>query len=366
MRDALSILDKIVSFTNGQVTYSNTLEHLNILDEEFYFQMVDCMVNQDLSGLLLLYDNINRKGFEGDLVLNGFAEFMRNLLVSRDETAISLLDVVEGFQEKYLQTTKKLSPSLIVSALNILNEAEINYKAARNKRLHVELALIKLCYLQQAIDLTAGSGKKKQTESSLAFRRAPIAPLKIETKKTEQGGAKLIIDAPQEKVTAKEEPKTTTETKKTKLSALDKIRKQVKGTNGNGNGNGNTYHPLNAEELQVAWDEYAALLKSEKNAAGQNLEMADLKVQDENSFTAFVTNNIQFRFIEQQGQKISQYLREKLHNNQLQFFIVMEENKEPKPITGAPLTAREQYNKLAEEYPLVKELKNRLRLELDY
>lgn len=94
--------------------------------------------------------------------------------------------------------------------------------------------------------------------------------------------------------------------------------------------------------------------------------MAELRIQDENSFFALVFNNIQFRFIEQEGQKVSQFLREKLHNNLLQFFIVMEENKEMKVPADSPLTSREQFLKMAEQYPLVKELKDRLRLELDY
>src|SRR5580765_1394406 len=146
MRDALSILDKIVSFTNGEVTYQNTLEHLNILDAEYYFKLMDHLQQEDLAAAMLLYDDINRKGFEGDLVVEGFAEFIRNLLVCKDEKCASLLEVVESFKDKYVETAKKISPAVLISALNILNESEINYKQARNKRLHVELALIKLCY----------------------------------------------------------------------------------------------------------------------------------------------------------------------------------------------------------------------------
>src|SRR5882757_7203542 len=101
MRDSLSILDKIVSFTNGTVTYQNTLEHLNILDEDYYFKMLDAMQQQDLSDALLIYDSINQKGFEGDQVLNGLAEFMRNLLVCRDEKVASLLEVVDSFRGRY-------------------------------------------------------------------------------------------------------------------------------------------------------------------------------------------------------------------------------------------------------------------------
>ncbi|MEK7224479.1 MAG: DNA polymerase III subunit gamma/tau, partial [Bacteroidota bacterium] len=175
LRDALSILDKIVSFTNGELNYTNTLEHLNILDADCYFKLLDHMQQQDLSGAMLLYDEINRKGFEGDLVINGFAEFIRNLLVCADEKAAGLLDVVESFKDKYVNTAKNVSSAFLISALNILNDTEISYKAARNKRLHVELALIKLCYLRQAIEITAdsnGISKKKLTAAAnpLAFR----------------------------------------------------------------------------------------------------------------------------------------------------------------------------------------------------
>ncbi|MES1225787.1 MAG: DNA polymerase III subunit gamma/tau, partial [Bacteroidota bacterium] len=96
MRDALSILDKIVSFTNGELTYKNTLEHLNILDADYYFKLMDAMQQQNLADAMLLYDDINCKGFEGDLVLNGFAEFIRNLLVCKDEKVANLLEVVES------------------------------------------------------------------------------------------------------------------------------------------------------------------------------------------------------------------------------------------------------------------------------
>ena len=166
MRDSLSILDKIVSFTNGTLTYQNTLEHLNILDDDYYFKMLEAMQEQDLASAMLLYDEINRKGFEGDLVLNGFAEFIRNLLVCKDPKSAALLEVVEGMQAKYTSTAVKAGVSFLVSALNILNESEINYKMARNKRLHVELTIIKLNFLQQAIELSSENGTlvKKKTD----------------------------------------------------------------------------------------------------------------------------------------------------------------------------------------------------------
>ncbi|MES2881483.1 MAG: DNA polymerase III subunit gamma/tau [Bacteroidota bacterium] len=107
MRDALSILDKIVSFTNSEVTYNNTIEHLNILDADYYFKLVHCMLQQDLAGAMLLYDDIDKKGFEGDAVLNGFAEFLRNLLICKDERVAGLLEVVESFRQRFAETAKQ-------------------------------------------------------------------------------------------------------------------------------------------------------------------------------------------------------------------------------------------------------------------
>jgi DNA polymerase-3 subunit gamma/tau len=397
MRDALSILDKIVSFANGEVNYPNTLEHLNILDADYYFKLIEGMQQQDLSGAMLLYDDINRKGFEGDMVLNGFSEFIRNLLVCKDERSAELLEAVEGFRERYISTAKNIPAAYLVSALNILNETEINYKAARNKRLHVELSLIKLCYLRQALELTSDANvyheaitKKKLIEKTkpVAFRK--IEPIEISRPpvgRSQEDKVKLLIETK-----VKEEPlvykreqgqnreeqgardkaqetgngrlATGNQQPVTKLGALDKIRSQVRG-NGNTE-NGNVAKPILLEELQQAWDEYATQLKKEKNPAGQNFEMAELRVQDANSFIALVSNNIQLRFIEQQGLKVSQFLREKLCNSQLQFYIVMQENIGPNSSAEAPLTSREQFQKMVEQYPLIKELKDRLRLELDY
>src|SRR6478672_7049304 len=180
LRDALSILDKIVSFSNGEVTYANTLEHLNILDEDYYFKLMDAMQRQSISDAMLMYDEINRKGFEGDLLLNGFAEFIRNILVSKDARVAMLLEVAEDFKQKYYEAAKKIPVAYLISALQVLNEAEINYKQARNKRLHVELVLIRLCYLQQALELVAdtnGISKKKQVDIIKPVAYKAISPI---------------------------------------------------------------------------------------------------------------------------------------------------------------------------------------------
>src|SRR4030095_7166737 len=286
----------------------NTLEHLNILDADYYFRLLDCMLQQDTAGALLLYDGINQKGFEGDLVLNGFAEFLRNLLVCKDAKAANLLEVVESFRDRYVETARNVSMAVLISSLNILNEAEINYKAARNKRLHVELVLIKLCYLQQAIELTADAGtvnKKKLIESArpIAFRR--IAPLEIKeqpkskSEKVTITNEKLIIEGPA--TVADDEPGPPTSnvehSASNKLSALDKIRKQYQGNGTSGNGHSNK--ALEFESLKKAWAEYISKLKEAKSPAVQSFELAQLLLKDENSFEVIASSNIEQKFIEQ-------------------------------------------------------------------
>lgn len=150
MRDALSMLDRIASFTNGHLSYSATMEHLNMLDADFYFKLTDFLLSQDVSGTLLELDGVLERGFEGNVILEGLAEHMRNLLLCKDQRMARLLDVPNDHKPVYFEKANQTPPSFVLSALNVLNEAELNYKNATNKRLHVEMSLIRLCFLLQA------------------------------------------------------------------------------------------------------------------------------------------------------------------------------------------------------------------------
>jgi len=381
MRDALSILDKIVSFSNGELTYSNTLEHLNILDEDYFFRLLDQMQGQQLSQALLLFDEINQKGFEGDTLLEGFSEFIRNLLVSKDARAAMLLEVADDFKPRYLKAAGQLSAGWLIAALNILTEFTINFKLARNKRLHVELALIKLCYLQQAIDLVGaeeGAGKKKRVEtaSPVAFRNIPITRVKESHAAAVPGNApvkhtaRLIIESEPKK---KQEASTgivlqtgNTEAKQpaASLASLERIRKQVSDHHKNG---GADVKPLSEEELYVAWGSYIEKLLAQKNhSAVSNFRDATLKIRDGQSIDIITTNNIQQKFIEQERAGLVDHLQNHFCNKQLTYTVLLEESENNERPANQPLSTREQYLKIIEEYPLVRELKDRLRLELDY
>lgn len=171
MRDALSMFDRIVSFTNGMLTYNNTMEHLNLLDADFYFGLTDHMLAQDVSSTLLQLDTALERGFEGDVILEGLAEHLRNLVLCKDPRMAKLLDVPNEHKPMYYEKANQAPPSFIISALNVVNDAEINYRNATNKRLHVEMCLIRLCYLLQAMQ--PGDLKKKSTDVDIRPVQAP-------------------------------------------------------------------------------------------------------------------------------------------------------------------------------------------------
>lgn len=172
MRDALSMFDRIVSFTNGMLTYNNTMEHLNLLDADFYFTLVDHMLAQDVSSTLLQLDSALERGFEGDAILDGLAEHFRNLLLCKDARMAKLLDVPNDHKPVYFEKANQAPPSFIISGLNVVNEAELSYRNANNKRLHVEMCLIRLCYLLQALE---PAEVKKNTSSVVPPAPQPVA-----------------------------------------------------------------------------------------------------------------------------------------------------------------------------------------------
>ena len=398
MRDALSILDKIVSFTNGEVNYTNTLEHLNILDHDYYFKILDSLQQQDLAAAMLLYDEINRKGFEGDLVLNGFAEFIRNILVCKDDKALQLLDVVEGMQEKYKSVAKTASLSYLVSALNILNDAEINFKMARNKRLHVELTIIKLNFLQQAIDLIPSDGggivKKKRVNDAIAVRFKQVPSIQInpttnegklyvqEEKKTTVStvsktntsssvvneSATIVAEKPTIKYPATNfSTNTSTVNTGVKKSLLEALREKA----------GDKYNvievkeaePLTIEKLQPTWNAYIEILqqKGDKHSTIGTFKIAELNIVNDFTFTVSVNALTQQKFIEQEKVFLIDYLQTAFNNRAINFTILITETSMQQDVPiHLTLNSKERFERIAKQYPLVRELKERLKFNIEY
>jgi|GEM_PF-316467 len=192
MRDALSMMDRIASFTNGHLSYAATLEHLNLLDAGFFFNLNDCFLSSDVAGALLQLDDALARGFEGEVVLNGMAEFYRNLLLCKDRRMVQLLDQPASLKSRFMETAQQCPPSFILSAISTISDAILNYRQATNRRLHAELCLIRLCHLQ----LTLQPG---QVPAALPHGQEEPAPVK---KKQQPEVSAPVLPAPQDAAAA--------------------------------------------------------------------------------------------------------------------------------------------------------------------
>jgi DNA polymerase-3 subunit gamma/tau len=385
LRDALSILDKIVSFTGGKITYKNTLENLNILDEDYFFNLLEQLKQQQLADSLLLYDEINQKGFEGDILLEGFAEFIRNLLVSKDAKAVKLLEVAEDFKPKYISSAATTDTGWLIASLNIISETAIQYKQARNKKLHVELALIKLAYLSQAIEISLDNdsiSKKKTTDQvkAISFKSLPSFILQSEKKP-----ADIVLKKPtatikpiEKAVLVIEEPNTEikkqtpvvkpviAEVKKEspmKMGSLIKIREQIAQQNNLNNGT----RALDIETLTEAWNLYIEKITAANNhTAVTNFKLSTIQITDENNFEIITDTGIQQKFIEAERSELVSYMQQYFNNNQLKYKVIVNEKETEADKGPKPITAKEHFKMLSEQYPLIKELKEKLKLDLEY
>jgi DNA polymerase-3 subunit gamma/tau len=389
MRDALSILDKIVSFSNGALTYTNTLEHLNILDEAYFFKLLDYLTAQDLTNAMLLYDEINQKGFEGDTVLYGFAGFIRNLLVCKDKASAHLLESIEGWRDQYASTAQKVNTSYLVSALNILNESEIQFKMARNKRLHVELALIKLNFLQQALSLSMEDGqlvKKKLVDVHYPIKTKKIIPLSNIVVSKE---AKLVIETAVDIPVKKQASPTAKAAEPMNQMVAESIpakdTKSVTSLPVDQNGNkknllaalqekyGSQYQieevkeskPLDIETLQAVWNEYTAYLETTtKHSSAGTFKLAELQIEDPIHFTVTVPALVAQKFVEQERMSVMEKIWDRFQNRAIQFSILVAAGEKEDVPLHLRLNSKQKFERIAEQYPLVKELKDRLNLEV--
>lgn len=155
LRDALSMFDLIVTFSaDNTITYQKTIENLHILDYDYYFRITECLWQNDLSQTLLIFDEILKKGFDGHLFVIGLAEHWRNLLVSKDAQTVQLLQTADEIKKRYAEQAKNTPLSWLISAMNILQQVDIQYKNSKNPKLLVEIALMKIAHLQKAIELS--------------------------------------------------------------------------------------------------------------------------------------------------------------------------------------------------------------------
>lgn len=167
MRDALSIFDQAASFCQGNITYQKVIEDLNELDADNYFRIVDLAIENKVSDIMLLLNSIIEKGFDGGNLINGLASHVRNVLMAKDASTLTLLEVSKQQRDKYAEQAQRCPTRFLYTALKIMNQCDLNYRQSSNKRLLVELTLIQVAQITQPEDAADGAGRSPKRLKSL-------------------------------------------------------------------------------------------------------------------------------------------------------------------------------------------------------
>ncbi len=254
LRDALSIFDRLVSGGNGSVKYQQVLEQLNILDYEIFMQITDSFLMQQMPLTLTVFNETIQKGFEPDTFILGLAEHFRNLLMAKNPNTVLLMDIPDSLKEQYLDQSTMTSSSFLISGLDILNDADIHYKTARNKRLFAEITLIKLCFLNSVIereihDITE---EKKTPRTTSIEQIDPILP-EIEISISEPPSTAVIEETPDLKQISAKPEKISIKKSVASIKNLDDLMKEVEEEQKYENEKNST---LSQETLMSYWQFY--------------------------------------------------------------------------------------------------------------
>ena len=414
LRDALSMFDQIVSYTNKNLTYKSVIDNLNILDYDYYFRLTQYLTSADVSQALVLFDEILNNGFDGNNFINGLAGHLRNLLVAKDPQTVRLLEVSENIKQKYLAQSQQTQVSFILTTLNLANQCDLTYKNSKNQRLQVELALIKMCHIPSVLQLaqlphtasttaTDTDQTKKKTElktepAAITQKPEPLPP----PSENFQKPAEPVIKAAAAPVipSIAELPKTipvlptSTETGQAvatpNLNTINKIalKPNPAGSPAMGTGVGSTVipsltaptketgeidsdepkyvfgeerEPFTHEQLMVLWKEYIHKVKEENKINFYTILTTNEPVLTKpHEITVLITNLAQDSILQNELVEFLNFLRTRLKNFDLGIITKKVESK----IENRLYTSIEKYHYLVEKNPKMEELRKRFNLDL--
>ncbi len=370
MRDALSIFDRIVSAAGKNITYKHVAENLNILDYEYYFRLVDALLTEDMSSVLLIYDEIVRKGFDNELFISGMGEHLRNLLVCKDEKMIALLDTGEQQRALYRKQAQLTPTGFILTALGICNDCDVHYRSAQNKRLHVEMALIKLTYIHRAIHTdhfsTADTPDEKKNNNPQPLNIPVISserPVSTTTVSSPATQTQSTAPAPTEAipVAAIKPALKASIVNGGMLKDLNKVYSEVREEYAIEQ---QSESKLNAENLNAAWQQFMQTLDSPSLKA--SLDKAELTIENKKIIVMVGSKLAQDNI--RQTLELTDYLRKELNDKEIMLDIQLDQEKIAELAAEAqqnrPLTVKEKYEKMVEENPLVDVLRQTFDLKL--
>lgn len=377
MRDALSIFDQIVSFTGGNITYQGAIENLNVLDYDYYFKLVDYFLEGNVSGALLLFNDVLNNGFEGSHFITGLSTHFRDLLVSRDPVTLPLLEVGAGIRQKYQEQAQKCPVKFIYRAMKLCNDCDLNYKVSKNKRLLVELTLIQIAQLTTEGD-EAGHGRGPQqiikpiatgqptAQQSAVPRVEPVKPVATQTTVSQpaQAPAKAMPEMltqtqnrQEKKVPVKRRDTISIRNFNTTDTAATSQQTNVKEHNTNTDFEKD--HPVNEGDLNFYWRDFAGQLPQEHKAVATRMQGMRLKLLDEVTVETILENEFVVEQFNPLKPDIEAYLRKQLRNKQIKLLFRISNLEE----TKRPSTKAEKFIAMAEKNHALVILKNEFGLE---
>ncbi|MCX2719954.1 DNA polymerase III subunit gamma/tau [Lentiprolixibacter aurantiacus] len=395
MRDALSIFDRVVSFSGKNLSRQAVTENLNVLDYDTYFEITSLLLDHDIPGALLLFNTVLSRGFEGHHFINGLASHFRDLLVCRNEDTLELLEVGEKAREQYREQSLLTSENFLLKGVDLCNSCDLNYRASKNQRLLVELTLMKIASLEF-------QGEKKN--DGLNTDRVPLIPAtyfksanKPKTKTVDspppEGVSPAVIHQAEQAETKEALPPVETVINKTEepegiIAEKDKVEaakeilirersKRVSGLSLSSLKAKKAHEqqkrekqpssevlptdPFTEEELQTHWNAFIKKLEnSGKKILASSLATDVPKVSDGYVISIELPNHTMKKEIEREQSGLMNYLRKKLRN----YDITLRINVNEEAAKQYAYTPEEKYEKLREKNPAIDLLKNQFDLEL--
>ncbi len=361
LRDALSIFDRITSFSGKKITYNDVIENLNVLDYDYYFQMTDALLAEDVPAILNLFDQILRKGFEPDVFVTGLAEHLRNILVCKDEATLALLETGESLRERYRRQAQLAAPSFLLTALNLANDCDINFKLARHKRLHVEMSLIKMGYIGRAVKAAQTPVLEKKTpDGTLSPQNGQGNTLQTPTSNPKASNAQPLD---KDRISALETELNLGLKKADKISlnlasfeAAVEVEEAKKAA---------MESKLNLETATHEWKAYANVLES--NLVKMAFMATRLELRDK-MVVAHVKSTIDRSHVQGELMRVMDTLRNRLHDPHIKVQVLIDETlvmETTQQQVKKPATTRDKLDLMKEQNPFVANLLQRLELKLE-
>ena len=372
MRDALSIFDQLVAFCGTEISYERTIEVLNVLDTDYYFRLVDLALQHDVAGALLLLNEVLCKGFDAGHFVTGFAQHLRDVLVSKDPQTLPLLETADAIRQRYGAQAQKCAPMWLFAALDLLNTCDINYRTARNKRLTVELALVKLCQLgvQQTVVSSQPSNVTQQPSavSAQPVQKAPSTSNAPSTPGVQNASKPAAVSQQPSAATAQPTaaPKAMPSIPKMPGVGLGlgpkpkqpDINQSTPTSNAQPQEEVN--RPFSADQFRDAWIGLSRTHTEEPRLV-QLIETYMPVLTDATTAEVQMPNPWQQQEMRKALPQLLAQLRKELHNNQLTIQITLAEFGEEQ----MAFTAEEKYKLMVESNPLLTTLKEKLDLQID-